>query len=138
MAARTSEDDSDEECSGETIESLIAVADSLLERLRVFELAKGKECGIHKFRRKVVSEREFLESMVSGSVSPKKSRVAGSNLTNLQAVVEVAEKQEGFVYLDRKFTYHERDNTKRTLVIDIVADYGKKWIKVTARNVSFQ
>jgi hypothetical protein len=128
-------DEGDECCSKASVVTLIENAHKLLSRLEAFESAKGHNCGIHKFRRKVIAEEEFLQSMVSSPEEPLKNHVAGSNLTNLQAVLDVAEAEPNFVYIDRKFSF-QKDGTKRTVVIDIVSDHGTKWIKVTARSVS--
>jgi hypothetical protein len=124
----------EETASPEELLALVHSATNLLLRLDKLEEARGKNCGIHKFRRKVLAEREFIESMRSGIVPPLKTRVAGSNLPNLLAVVDVAEKQHEVVAIDKRFAYTERDE-KKYVTVDVVANGGALWIKVTARNV---
>ena len=125
----------DENCSQQCLLDLISSARTLLLRVDALQARVGRECGLHKFRRKVVAELEFLSSATSGAPA-KKRWIVGSNLSNLKAVVDVAEREEGLLYVDRKMSYTDAQQKKHVVIVDLVVAGGARWIKVTARNVS--
>ena len=49
-------------------------------------------------------------------------------------MIAIAEQEPGFSYLERKISYRDARGTHQSVVVDIVANNGATWIKVTARN----
>lgn len=94
--------------------------------------ALGKIDGVSKLRRKVVAEEEFLVGRLKqGSLC--QSQLLGTNLTSLAAVVDLAHAQPQLCAVDRKFSMQYRGE-EVLHVVDVVADEGQSWFKVSARN----
>ncbi|OQR68365.1 UPF0415 protein C7orf25-like [Tropilaelaps mercedesae] len=101
--------------------------------------------GTGKLRRKVQAEIRFYNQCLKGQV--KKENLAGNNLPYLSSLVECALRVPGFQDVMKPFTFPSSDlenedavadaewlDRPDRIMVDVVADGGRSWVKVVARN----
>lgn len=66
----------------------------------------------------------------------KTSHTKSTNLSFLEGVLLAAEQERAVTAVFKPFCYVGEDSTAMNYVVDVVAESGYCWIKVTARNVS--
>lgn len=117
----------------EQLSRRIEKAEELLERCR--NLDKAVE-GLSKLERKIVAELKFLQSLVCDSGSLRSAQVKSTNLAFLEAVLLSAEQEKDVIAVFKPFCFLGFDSEELIVVVDVIADGGYCWIKVTARNAS--
>ena len=78
----------------------------------------------------------FAFQLTSVAEPLKNSHVKSTNLSFLEAVLVTAEHEKDVTALFKPFCFMDHSSTEFNCVVDIVADGGCCWIKVTARNAS--
>nr|CAB3227161.1 UPF0415 protein C7orf25 homolog [Phallusia mammillata] len=97
-----------------------------------------------KLVNRIVAEKKFLQGLLTGTTVLKKSHVTSSNLKNLKAMVKCVSEVgvKNITALFQRFHFLEASTADADLLVrppicvDIVANDGKLWIKVIARNVN--
>ncbi|XP_015913754.1 UPF0415 protein C7orf25 homolog [Parasteatoda tepidariorum] len=91
-----------------------------------------------KLRRKIEAELRFLKRLTENPDKLKEEHIRSSNIYHLSAIVQSCKELTGVVKVLETFTYVLEENEDEIyeipLVVDIVADYGKTWVKVATRN----
>jgi hypothetical protein len=127
-------DTSTEEVSLETIAKFQLIqAEKLLTRISTFlETPKGQNIsGLAKLQKRVQSEKEFVEELLSGQIKLQQSHVECSNLGYLAAVFDIAEVEIDVIAIQK--VYHNlTEKKKERYEVDIVCRNGGMWIKVKA------
>ena len=124
----------EETISKEEIQSFKDEATQLLVRVdRLIEL--GHIHGLPKFRKKILSELQFLDELLDSSAEVKRARVNGSNIPNLSAIVNIAETEPAVTHVEHKILWLTDTGSRKGTTIDIIADNGRSWLKISARNV---
>ncbi|CAH3013890.1 unnamed protein product [Porites evermanni] len=113
-----------------TLEDRIEKAEKLFERSQ--NLQKSIE-GLSKLKRKILAEVKFLKSLSVDTTPLKDSHMKSTNLLFLEAVLATAEEEKDVCAVFKPFWDITRE---LSYVVDVVADNGYYWIKVTARNAS--
>ncbi|KAM7445131.1 hypothetical protein ABFA07_006385 [Porites harrisoni] len=113
-----------------TLEERIEKAEKLFERSQ--NLQKSIE-GLSKLKRKILAEVKFLKSLSVDATPLKDSHMKSTNLLFLEAVLATAEEEKDVCAVFKPFWDITRE---LNYVVDVVADNGYYWIKVTARNAS--
>ncbi|XP_070561455.1 UPF0415 protein C7orf25 homolog isoform X3 [Ptychodera flava] len=126
---------------GNEMKKALLRADGLLSRSKEIHVE-----GAPKLRKKVSAELKFLETVSgdvlafyklrSASLEKQESRLKSSNLSHLEAIIDIAEKYPNVTHLLRPFHYTSEGGQAATVVVDIVAGNGKLWVKVIARKAS--
>ncbi|XP_070561454.1 UPF0415 protein C7orf25 homolog isoform X2 [Ptychodera flava] len=116
---------------GNEMKKALLRADGLLSRSKEIHVE-----GAPKLRKKVSAELKFLETLRSASLEKQESRLKSSNLSHLEAIIDIAEKYPNVTHLLRPFHYTSEGGQAATVVVDIVAGNGKLWVKVIARKAS--
>ncbi|XP_068754692.1 UPF0415 protein C7orf25 homolog [Montipora capricornis] len=111
----------------------IEKANELLERCS--NLDKSID-GLSKLKRKIVAELKFLKSLESIPEPFQASYIKSTNLSFFEAVLVNCEQEKDVVAVIKPFCYVDINSDKLIFVVDVVADNGYCWIKVTARNAS--
>eukprot|EP00668_Euglena_longa_P038489 GGOE01049501.1.p1 GENE.GGOE01049501.1~~GGOE01049501.1.p1 ORF type:complete len:422 (-),score=130.12 GGOE01049501.1:116-1345(-) len=99
-----------------------------LEMLRT-ALRPRKVDGLERYCRAVATEQKFVQAMCDGRKEPTKSRVLSSNVSLFEALHAVLLRERGVVGIGQTFTL---DGRPRALKVDVVSEFGSKWIKVKA------
>ncbi|XP_022660529.1 UPF0415 protein C7orf25 homolog isoform X1 [Varroa destructor] len=128
-------------------EFISVISDQLSDAQRV--LARCEKlpatAGTGKLRRKVQAEIRFYNQCLKGQV--KKKSLAGNNLPYLSLLTECALRVPGFQDVMKPFSFPNFNSENKSavanedwldrperIVVDVVADGGRCWIKVAARN----
>ena len=74
--------------------------------------------------------------MVCDSGSLRSAQVKSTNLAFLEAVLLSAEQEKDVIAVFKPFCFLGFDLEELIVVVDVIADGGYCWIKVTARNAS--
>ncbi|XP_076040915.1 UPF0415 protein C7orf25 homolog [Oratosquilla oratoria] len=96
---------------------------------RISSINHGKIEGLHRLEKKINAEIKFLEKIASGKSRLNEEHVRCSNLSQLEAIVEVLQSLEKVKAVLQPYSYKNN-----RIIIDIVAEDGKKWVKVVSRN----
>ncbi|XP_074505871.1 UPF0415 protein C7orf25 homolog [Sebastes fasciatus] len=112
------------------LQQRISSAQALLQRAE--PLCNGVE-GHQKLCGKLRAELRFLRRVEAGELQVKESHLHSTNLTHLTAIVESVESLEDVVALLHVFTYQDAAGSRRTLVVDVVANGGLTWVKAVGR-----
>lgn len=86
--------------------------------------------GWRKLQRRAQMEVQFLDELISGKGQAKVDHLTGNNVSHLQALVEVAASAPNVTAVD-----YQIKNAASGAIVDVVADSGRRWIKVTARSM---
>ncbi|XP_055305654.1 UPF0415 protein C7orf25 homolog isoform X2 [Sitodiplosis mosellana] len=108
-------------------EEKIDTGKKLIERLNLLTHIQG----VGKVQKKISAEISTLKNAII-SKRLKINHIACSNLVHFSYLVKVLEETNDVVGVD--FPIKLRGSQKSTIRIDIVANNGKTWIKVIARN----
>ncbi|GLH07398.1 UPF0415 protein C7orf25-like protein [Gryllus bimaculatus] len=106
----------------------IKEADELMDLLRDLSNIKG----VSKLKKLILAERTFLHK-VAASKTIQAKHLTTTNLIHFKALISTVFELEKCVAVLEPFTFKIQGNLKR-IVVDIVKDEGKEWVKVTARN----
>ncbi|KAG8194614.1 hypothetical protein JTE90_003092 [Oedothorax gibbosus] len=93
--------------------------------------------GKAKLQRKIEAELRFLKKLSQNREKLKEEHIRSSNIYHLTAIVQSCIEMQGVVKVLETFSYTIEENEELydiPLVVDIVADYGKTWVKVATRN----
>eukprot|EP00667_Euglena_gracilis_P011415 EG_transcript_11671 len=99
-----------------------------LEALRAASQPR-KVDGLERYCRAVATEYKFVQAMCEGRKELTKSRVLSSNASLFEALHAVLLRERGVVGIGQTFTL---DGRPRALKVDVVSEFGSKWIKVKA------
>ncbi|XP_071944454.1 UPF0415 protein C7orf25 homolog [Antedon mediterranea] len=117
----------------ESIQPLIDKAHELIQRAEQLQLKEPSVRSVPKLSKRIKAELNFLHTLQSGDVELKENQLQSTNLTHLEAVLSAAESFPGVSDIfSAKHATDEKGNQK-TLVIDVIANHGAIWVKVTAR-----
>nr|CAG4650457.1 EOG090X0CWG [Sida crystallina] len=103
-------------------------AKDLLEKISGFTHLNGKA----KLERRIMSELKFLEKLQMPNSCLKKDHILSSNLPSLSAIVSILETSANPVAVLHPFPF--KHSSLSRLDVDVVANDGATWYKVTARN----
>ncbi|XP_061694862.1 UPF0415 protein C7orf25 homolog isoform X2 [Syngnathoides biaculeatus] len=112
------------------LQDRIGVAKALCQRAEQIDPAvegRGKLCG------KLRAELCFLRRVEGGRLPFKECHLHSTNLTHLTAVLESAESLEGVVAVLHVISYRDAVGHRQTLVVDVVANDGRTWVKAVGR-----
>uniref|UniRef100_A0A1B6JV62 DUF1308 domain-containing protein n=1 Tax=Homalodisca liturata TaxID=320908 RepID=A0A1B6JV62_9HEMI len=109
----------------------ISNGESLLEKLAENNYSNVR--GIHKMKRKIKKDLEFLSETLQSN-NMKKEHLLCSNLHFYKAVLEEAVNWPECEAVFETFLYKTSDNCQKRLTVDVVSHKGHQWIKVIARN----
>ncbi|GBM49269.1 UPF0415 protein C7orf25 [Araneus ventricosus] len=125
------------ESSEEIYNGLLAKIDEtvkLIEECRRLPDISGKS----KLQRKIEAELKFLKRLTKNRDKLKVEHIRSSNIYHLSAIVRSCIEMQGVIKVLETFSYVIEDEEEETyevsLTVDIVADYGKTWVKVATRN----
>jgi len=108
-------------------------ANKIIQTIDELEATHAHIENLKKFRKRVVSERDFLASLVSGEVAINKSHVSCSNLPHFQAILDALTLEKDIVAVQKVFLFKPDKTEKPTrFEVDIVSRGGACWIKVKA------
>lgn len=104
-----------------------------------------KECnslseisGKAKLQRKIEAELRFLKKLAKNPDKLKEEHIRSSNIYHLSAIVRCCLEMQGVIKVLETFSYEVEDDDEnvyeRSIVVDIVAEYGSTWVKVATRN----
>ncbi|XP_078373580.1 UPF0415 protein C7orf25 homolog [Oculina patagonica] len=125
--------DEPDECPKKLLSQRIEKANELLKRCDILE--KTIE-GLQKLRRKIAAELKFLTSLTSSELTLKNSHIKSTNLAFLEAVLLTVESESDVTAVFKPVYFMGHNSTELNCIVDIVANSGCCWIKVTARNAS--
>ncbi|PSN53703.1 UPF0415 protein [Blattella germanica] len=89
--------------------------------------------GIDKLKKKIKQERNFILKIVN-SKEAKKEHLLCTNLQHFEALVLCLQSSCNPVAVLQYFGLSKADGSFKRICVDIVAENGKHWIKVIARN----
>ncbi|XP_055938864.1 UPF0415 protein C7orf25 homolog [Argiope bruennichi] len=94
--------------------------------------------GKSKLQRKIEAELKFLKRLTKNRDKLKVEHIRSSNIYHLSAIVRSCIEMQGVIKVLETFSYVIEDDEDEayevSLTVDIVADYGKTWVKVATRN----
>lgn len=119
------------------------VFNKLLKRIKETHEVIGK-CkslpqiqGKQKLLRRIEAELRFLHRLTENPEKLKEEHILSSNIYHLSAIVECCYKLEGVTKVLKTVSYVSNNSNElceSSITVDIVADYGKTWVKVATRN----
>jgi hypothetical protein len=86
--------------------------------------------GILKLENRVEAEMQFLKKLVQFPENIKPAHVAGTNISHYRAIVDVIKSEKNVIQVLKTFRYKAPDGTMSSICIDVVSDFGRRWIKV--------
>jgi hypothetical protein len=105
----------------------------LLNKSASFEWIEG----ILKLENRVQAEMQFLKKLVQFPENIKAAHVAGTNISHYRAIVDVIKSEKNVIQVLKAFRYKAPDGSMSSICIDVVSDFGKRWIKVIKLFLSF-
>ncbi|GFV07885.1 UPF0415 protein C7orf25 homolog [Trichonephila clavipes] len=111
----------------------IEETERLIEECKKLSDISGKP----KLQRKIEAELKFLKRLTKNRDKLKEEHIRSSNIYHLSAIVRCCAEMQGVIKILETFSYvieEEGEMYELSLTVDIVADYGKTWVKVATRN----
>ncbi|GFY70635.1 UPF0415 protein C7orf25 homolog [Trichonephila inaurata madagascariensis] len=111
----------------------IEETERLIEECKKLSDISGKP----KLQRKIEAELKFLKRLTKNRDKLKEEHIRSSNIYHLTAIVRCCAEMQGVIKVLETFSYvieEEGEMYELSLTVDIVADYGKTWVKVATRN----
>ena len=107
-------------------------ASELLKRIKKLENVNG----IGKLHRKIDAENDFLLSLEELELDEKAldHHLSSSNLSYLEAVLTTSENSGNVRDIMKRFVYSSREDIVSEVIVDVIGDNGKLWLKGFARN----
>ncbi|KAI9295507.1 hypothetical protein K502DRAFT_218044 [Neoconidiobolus thromboides FSU 785] len=96
--------------------------------------------GIERLKQHLNKEAQHLSYLLENEDSIYPYHLTCSNLPYLEAVYLAAKNQQGLVTLFKTFSYNikiDGEIINEKITIDIIANHGLDWIKVSARNTKY-
>ncbi|KAL8816177.1 MAG: hypothetical protein Q9191_008373, partial [Dirinaria sp. TL-2023a] len=130
-----------------TIDSLLARCHNLLDEIQQFrdflaQHRKDKDVDVRHFQNGILSEQKSLEKFVATNPNNERTihTLRSSNLRFYSAVWDAAKQTTGLVTFNKRFYWDNSTSRdlkrqgrpkKRGALVDIVAEDGQQWIKVS-------
>ncbi|XP_078458994.1 UPF0415 protein C7orf25 homolog [Lampetra planeri] len=92
---------------------------------------RGRPSGLAMLRSKIEAEMRFLMRVQGGQC--RESHVRSSNLTQLRALLQAAEAHGSVTAVLKTFRYRDELEQPRVLLVDVVAEGGRAWVKAVGR-----
>ncbi|XP_054707488.1 UPF0415 protein C7orf25 homolog [Uloborus diversus] len=114
----------------------ISETENLIKQCKSLPDISGKA----KLQRKIEAELRFLQRLSKNPDKLKEEHIRSSNIYHLSAIIRCCSEMQGVVKVLETFSYEfygdeeSDEGEERSLVVDIVADFGRTWIKVATRN----
>ncbi|XP_038061757.1 UPF0415 protein C7orf25 homolog [Patiria miniata] len=122
-----------DESTRDALQGLLGRAEDLLGRAQMLQSKESGIAGIGKLIKKIQSERTFVKSLQNGSIALKENQLKSTNLTHLEGVLHSAESFGHVLSVLHPFHYEGENGAESTVIVDVVANGGTSWVKVTAR-----
>eukprot|EP00045_Choanoeca_perplexa_P018250 m.283950 g.283950 ORF g.283950 m.283950 type:complete len:406 (+) comp17763_c1_seq11:662-1879(+) len=121
----------------ELLDERLAQAANCEQRVN-FLLQDGKIENILKFSKRIISEHAFLKGLSAETLDVK--QLASTNLAHLEAILSLLERTTA-IAVEKKVSARLLDPQtqkfrKVTCVVDVIAEDGNVWYRVTARKAS--
>ncbi|XP_071840895.1 UPF0415 protein C7orf25 homolog isoform X2 [Apostichopus japonicus] len=124
-----------EEEKNERVDQLLKKADELLGRVDdLKEQLDHSEGGYSKLIGKIEAEKSFVSSLLSKDTPVKENSLRSTNLIHLEALTYTAENIGHVTRVMSPLKFLTQDQDKINIVVDVIGQNGKVWVKVTARN----
>nr|CAD7575343.1 unnamed protein product [Timema californicum] len=113
------------------VKEMIEEGETLVSTISKYVYIKG----MLKVQAKVAKEIEFLKNFDEGKNKDiKADHLASTNLHYFKALISCLITCRNVVAVFQCFYLKTKDGTVKQIKVDIVSEYGKVWIKVSARN----